>query len=123
MQTVAIILSAVVAGMGVVGVASPAQLLAIVRKFQTPNGLYAAMGIRLVLGLALFLAAPGSRAPGVLQILGIVIMVAGLITPMFGLERFRRLLDWWSAQGLGFIRVWAACAMAFGLYLIYALVA
>ena len=123
MQFVAIILSAVVAGLGVVGMASPSHLLAIVGRFQNPTGLYVATAIRLVLGLALFLSAPDSRAPEVLQLLGIVIMVAGLITPMVGLERFRRLLDWWSAQGYGFIRVWAALALAFGFYLIYALMA
>lgn len=121
MTTVAIILSAAVAVLGVVGIASPGQLLAIVKRFQTPNGLYAAMVIRLVFGLALFLAASGSREPEVLRILGIVIMVSGLITPAFGLERFRRLLDWWSAHGPGFIRAWAFFAMALGVYLIYAL--
>jgi hypothetical protein len=123
MATVAILLSAALAGMGAVGIVSPARLLEIARRFQTPSGIYAATGVRLVLGLALFLAAPGSRAPAVLEVLGIVIMVAGLITPMFGLERFRRILDWWSAQGPGFLRAWAACVMAFGLYLIYALAA
>jgi hypothetical protein len=123
MAIVAMILSAAVVGMGAIGVVSPARLLEIVRRFQTPSGIYAATGIRLVLGLALFLAAPGSRAPAVLEILGIVTMVAGLITPMFGLERFRRLLEWWSAQSSGFIRAWAACAMALGLFLVYALAA
>lgn len=123
MAIIAIILSSAVAGMGVLGLASPTTLLAVVRRFQSPSGLYAAMAIRLVLGLALFMAAPGSRAPGVLQVLGIVTMVAGLITPIFGLERFRRLLDWWAAQGAGFIRIWAAFATAFGVYLIYALAA
>jgi hypothetical protein len=121
MAILAILLSAAVAGMGVVGIVSPARLLEIVGKFQTPRGIYAATAIRLVLGVALFLAAPGSRAPALLEILGIVIMVAGLITPVFGLERFRRILDWWSAQGSGFIRAWALCAVAFGAYLVYAL--
>ena len=120
MTFVALILSLAVAGLGAVGVASPSHLLAIVRRFQTPAGLYVAMAIRLVLGLALFLAAPASRAPDLLRILGIVIMVAGFITPLLGLERFRRLLDSWVTRGSGFIRSWAACAMAAGLLLAYA---
>ena len=105
---------------GVLGVASPQRLLALVRKFQTPLGLYFAGAIRIVLGAALFFAAPNSRAPDVVRILGIVVIVIGIITPFFGLERFRRLLDWFSAQGVGFVRGWAVIAMGFGLLLAYA---
>jgi hypothetical protein len=122
MTFIALILSLSVACLGAVGVASPPRLLAIVQKFQSPAGLYVAMAIRLALGISLFLAAPASRAPDVLRVFGVVIMVAGLITPLFGLERFRRLLDWWAAHGSGFVRLWAAIALAFGLFLSFLLV-
>jgi uncharacterized membrane protein YidH (DUF202 family) len=118
----ALLLSLLIAALGALGVASPSRLLGLVRYLQTPAGLYVAAALRLVLGLALFFAAPGSRAPELLRILGVVIIVAGLITPFFGLERFRRLLDWWSARGPAFVRVWAAFALAFGLLLAYAVV-
>lgn len=122
MTLVALVLSLSVAVLGAVGLVSPPRLFAIVRSFQTPVGLYLAAALRLVLGAALFLAAPASRAPEFLRILGVVIVVAGLITPLFGLDRFRRLLDWWAAQGPIFVRVWATFALAFGLLLAYALV-
>jgi len=115
MTFVALVLSLLVACLGAVGVASPPRLLAIVQKFQSPAGLYVAMALRLALGFCLFLAAPASRSPDVLRILGVVIMVTGLITPVFGLERFRRLLTWWASHGSGFIRLWAAVALGFGL--------
>jgi len=51
-----------------------------------------------------------------------VILVAGLITPLFGLERFGRILNWWSARGPVFMRVWAGFALVMGLLLAYALV-
>jgi membrane-bound ClpP family serine protease len=98
------------------------RLLGIVRHFQSPAGIYAAAALRIILGVVLFLAAPTSRAPEVVRILGIIILVAGLITPLFGLERFRRLLDWWSARGPAFMRVWAGFALAFGLLLAYTVV-
>ena len=50
----------------------PGRLLAIARSFDTPLGLYATATLRLVLGAALFLVAPTSRAPAVLRVLGIV---------------------------------------------------
>ena len=55
-----------------------------------------------------------------LTVLGIFIGVMGLITPFFGVDRFRRLLDWWSALGPGFLRVWGAFALVLDLLLAYA---
>ncbi len=122
MTLVALVLSLFVAALGALGVTSPLRLLGVVRYFQTPAGLYFAAALRVVLGVALFFAAPTSRAPELIRILGVVIIVMGAVTPLFGLERFRRLLDWWSAQGSAFIRAWAVLALAFGLSLAYAIV-
>ena len=76
----------------------------------------------LLMGAALFFAAPASRAPGVLRTLGVLIFVAGVITLFFGPERFRGLVDWWSAHGPRFARIWAALALVLGVLLAYALV-
>ena len=73
-----------------------------------------------MLGVALFLSAPTSRIQEVIRILGITIFVMGIITPLFGFERFRRLLNWWSERGPVFMRVWAGFALGFGLFLAYA---
>ena len=61
--------------------------------FLTPAGLYAAAGLRLVLGTALFLAAPTSRTPKMLRILGVVIFVAGLATPLIGIDHARVIVE------------------------------
>jgi hypothetical protein len=120
MAIVALVLSLFVAALGALGIVLPMRLLSIIRQFQRPAGLYAVAILRVVLGVALLLAAPSSRLPQVVRILGIIIFVSGLITPLFGLERFRRLLNWWSARGPAFMRVWAGFALAFGLLLAYA---
>ena len=122
MTLVALIICLLLSALGALGVASPSRLLGVVRNFQTPMGLYFVAALRVVLGVALFFAAPTSRAPDLIRILGVVIIVMGAVTPLFGLERFRRLLDWWSAQGSAFIRAWAVLALAFGLSLAYAIV-
>lgn len=120
MTIVAFVLSLLVAALGALGLISPMRLLDIVRHFQSQTGLYAAAAFRVVLGGALFFAAPSSRAPKFLRILGIIILVAGLFTPLFGVERFHQLLSWWSGQGATFMRVWAAFALGFGLFLVFA---
>ncbi len=122
MKLVALIICLLTAAFGALGIALPSRLLGVVRYFQTPMGLYFAAGIRVLLGVALVFAAPASRAPGLIYIVGVFIIVVGVITLFFGLERFRKLLDWWSAQGSAFIRGWAVLALIFGLSLAYALV-
>ncbi len=123
MALIALGLSLFVAALGAVGMVSPMRLLGVARHFQSPAGLCAAAALRVVLGVALVFAAPTSRAPGVVRILGIIILVAGVITPLFGVERSRRLLDWWSTRGPAFMRVWAGFALVFGLLLAYAMIA
>ena len=118
---IAIALCLLVAGLGAIGVVEPGALRGIARNFQTPSGLYAAAAFRVVLGGALVLAAPTSRAPRAIRAVGILILVAGLITPFFGLDRFRSLVAWWSAQGPTATRVWAGVALAFGCFVVYAL--
>jgi hypothetical protein len=119
MALIAFVLSVVVAALGALGVVSPLRLLTIVRRFQTPAGLFAAAAFRVVLGVALVVTATGSRTPDALRILGIVIIVSGLVTPFFGVERFGRLLDWWSTRSPAFMRSWAAIALLVGLLLAY----
>lgn len=63
MTYLALGLSLFIAVMGALGVVSPARLFWVLRQYQTPGGLYIAAAIRVVLGVALFLAAPMSKAP------------------------------------------------------------
>jgi hypothetical protein len=108
------------ATLGVIGIVRPERLIGFARSWQTPTGLYAAAAIRIVLGALLLLAAPQARAPNVLRILGVFILVAGLATPLIGLERSHTVIEWWAARGPVFQRAWAGCALVFGLFLVYA---
>jgi len=105
---------------GMVGVAAPHGLLAVVRSILTPRGLYLVAAVRIVFGVILVLVAPSSRAPRVLRLLGLIMLVAGLTTPLFGVDRARAMLDWWSARGPGFMRLWAGLAVAVGAFVVYA---
>ena len=120
MLILAFVLSLSVVVLGALGIVSPLMLLGVVRKFESPAGIYAAAALRIMLGVALFLSAPTSRVQEVVRILGIIIFVVGIITPLFGIERFRRLLNWWSERGHVFMGVWAGFALGFGLFLAYA---
>src|SRR2546425_552653 len=102
------------------GIAAPHGLLEVVRSMLTARGLYLVAAVRVVFGVILVLVAPSSRAPRVLRLLGFIILVAGLTTPFFGVDRARAVLDWWSARGPALMRLWAGLAVALGAFVVYA---
>ena len=113
MRQLAIVLSIVIGALGATGLVSPDTMANATRPLE---GRYAAAAIRLILGGALALAAPASRAPRILRVVGVGYFLAGLATPFLGLvlgpEIDLELHDWWVAQGPLFIRIWAGFALA-----------
>ena len=107
--------------LGALGVASPGRLVALVARVQGPAGLFTAGALRLVVGVALLLAADASRAPLYFQIFGAVAIAAALSTPLIGLPRFEALLRWWTARPQGLLRAWAAVVLAIGASFLWAL--
>ncbi len=86
---------------------------------MTPVGLYVVAVVRVAIGLLLIRVAPASRTPRTLRVLGVIVVVAGLLTPLIG-ARARAILDWWAALGPAYLRLPAVIALAFGAFVIYA---
>jgi hypothetical protein len=110
----------IIAVVGGVGVVAPSVLLEFGRSLQTPDTFYIVTGIRVVFGAILVWVAAGSRMPKIIGVIGVLIIVAGLLGPWFGLDRSQALLESWSSRGPVFMRTWAAVAMMFGLFIAYA---
>ena len=120
MMLLAMALGLIVAALGVLGVAAPSVLLEFGRSLQTTNALYIVAAVRVMFGAILLWVAPASRIPKILRVLGVFIIIAGVFTPFFGVERARAMFDWWSTQGCFFTRAWAIVAVLFGLFISYA---
>ena len=110
----------IIGAIGLVGVVAPSLLLEAGQSLLTPTGLYIVAALRIAIGLVLVRVAPDSRTPKILRIVGVLIIIAGVLTPFFGVERSRAIFDWWSSQGLMFMRLGAGVAVAFGLFIVYA---
>lgn len=121
MITVALILCVCIAAVCAIGIVSPPRLMGMLKRVQTPTGLYCMATLRVVMGTAIYFGAPDSRAPQLLSILGIVIFASGVLTPLVGLDRFRRLTDWSLAQGSAFMRVCASVGFTALLWLAHAI--
>jgi hypothetical protein len=119
MRRVAIAFGVVIAFIGIVGLVDPALLLAATSFTLTSLGLYIVAAIRIAFGLVLIGAATTSRMPRTLRILGSFIVLAGIVTPFFGVERIRMIVEWWSSQSIAFMRAWVSLAVIFGLFIIY----
>ncbi len=113
--------SVFIVALGVIGLAAPTRMVAIVRRFQTPGGLWFAAALRVGGGLAFWFAAEDSRSPELLRVLAVIVVVAGVALPFAGVDRLRRLVDWWAGQGPVLVRSQALLALTLGGFLVYAL--
>ena len=120
MKPLVMIIGILIAGVGIFGIAATSVLLPFAQSMLTPNALYIIAAIRVCLGLLFLLVASGSRTPKLLRVLGVLIVVAGLVTPFFGVERSQAVFEWWSSQGSSFMRVAMGLVVAFGLFVTYA---
>ena len=120
MSAVVAAFGALVVLLGMAGAAAPGRLLDAVATFATPAGLWGVAALRLALGVCFWLAAPDSRAPAVLQVLGAVSLLSAFATPFFGVVGMRRLIAWWRRRGEATIRAWSLLVVGFGAALVYA---
>ena len=74
----------------------------------------------MLFGVLLLLVASASRLPMTLRVFGVVIVIAGLVTPLFGVERAAAAFNQLAGQGLLTIRAFAITALVFGLFVVYA---
>jgi hypothetical protein len=99
---------------GLLGILLPETFMGLVKEFQYPPVISIAALIRVAFGLALCFAAPASRAPVLLGVLGAFIVVGGLLTPFFGMHFAHVILGWWSDGGVAMVRGWAVLALVLG---------
>ena len=105
--------------MGVVVIFAPARARDLTRLFADKTGMWVATAIRAVLGLGLLAAATESKAPILLRILGLIILIVAIVVPILGLDRHRRMIDWWLARDRKIEVICGAAAFVLGIGLIY----
>ena len=114
MKYLAWLLAAFVVAAGAAGIVVPDTILSLRSLAATQGALLVFAALRMAIGVVLIMAAPGSRAPRTLQAAGAVLLLVGLATPLFGVERTRAVLAWEAAQGPSLIRLGGAIVVALG---------
>ena len=123
MRLLGLVIGALVILVSAISFAVPDLKLSVERSAMTPTGLYAIAVLRIAIGLVFVFAAPVSRAPRMLRVLGLVVIIAGLMTPWFGVTRAHATLNWVASAGPLLMRMLmrldACVGMAMGGFLVY----
>ncbi len=82
-------------------------------------GMTFAVGLRLVLGFALILAAPATPFPQIVFALGVIALLAAVGIVIMGWERVTGLLNWFAEAPATTLRTAFAFGAAFGGFLLY----
>ena len=119
MRLLGLVIGALVIFVSAISFAVPDLKLSLERSAMTPTGLYAIALLRIAIGLVFVCVAPASRAPRTLRVLGLVVIIAGLMTPWFGVTRAQATLNWVASAGPLLMRLDAVVGMALGGFLVY----
>lgn len=105
------------------GIVAPDRLTKLVKGVIAQHwGMYFAVIVRLVFGAALIFAAPVSKLPTVLAVLGWITLVAAVVLPFVGRTRIAGLIAWLERLSPTIVRLWLLFGIAFGGLMIYALI-
>jgi uncharacterized membrane protein YjfL (UPF0719 family) len=103
------------------GLFSPQKLVDYVKGVMDDSrGLAIAVGMRILLGLALLVAAGSSQFPQIFQVLGWLALAAAVVLLIVGAELPRKLIAGVAAMNPLLIRVWLLFGVAFGAFLSFA---
>ena len=119
MTALTLILCAFIAAMGVVVIVAPTRAHDLTRLFADKMGMWIATAIRAVLGLGFLAAASESKAPLLLRILGLIILIIAIVVPILGVDRHLRMIDWWLARDREIQIICGAASLVLGVGLIY----
>ncbi|MDD2770254.1 MAG: hypothetical protein PHT19_16135 [Methylococcus sp.] len=107
---------------GTFGLVKPAGFIRFARDFwATPQGVNYAAALRLALGFALVLAADQSAYPRTLAALGYLSLAGAGIVLLLGHARLSQIVEWWAQRPESVIRLWGLIALAFGFFLLSAI--
>ncbi len=119
-KIIAFAISLIIIAVGAVGILAPSGVVWLAHRSISPVALYIIAAFRVAFGLLLISVASASRAPNALRVVAFIPLVAGIATPFVGAERAPALIEWWSQQGSGLIRLTGVFLLALGSFVAYA---
>jgi len=125
MATIVAVIGGITALYGVIGVISPETIKPFAGRFRSRHGWYAAIIIRLVLGVILVIAGPSCR-PDTLWIgwtvrgIGALAIVVAIVVSLLGEAQSLAMMDWSLSRPSTFWRGIMLITLLIGEFLLYA---
>ena len=121
MMTIAVVLSLFIIAAAAVFVLAPRALLGWSPEHVGWGLLILGSAGRVLIGLCFFFAGMTAHWPDFIQVVGGVVILAGLALPFLGPRRFDALLQWVQSLRTGVLRAYGVLAVAFGVLLLVGL--
>lgn len=119
-------ISAIVVGLGIlvvvlgaVGFVAPGQFRAVFGSMSSRRRFIAAVALRLVFGIFLWIVADELRFPQVLRVIAVIAIAAAIGIVIMGESRLNRFIDWWLALSDQWLRLSGVFVVAFGGFMVY----
>lgn len=120
-QIVVLAFGVVICPVSLWGFVAPEKLWKLINGVMEKDwAIHVAVIMRLLLGAALIIAAPQSRFPGVMEVLGWIAIVAAIAILFMGRDRMKKFIAWFQRMTNTMVRVWLVFGFAFGAFLVYA---
>src|SRR2546423_958086 len=119
MIALALILCAAIAALGVTVIVAPAKAHDLARLFADKTGMWVATAIRAVLALGLLAAASESKAPMLLRLFGLLILIVAILIPVLVWARHERRMGGGPARPGTTQILGGAVTVVFGFALIF----
>ena len=120
MKVVAIVIGFLAMTFGLVATCQPQSVITIAYHMLTPSVLYTRAAVRIGIGLLLVAVASASRMKKTIRGLGMIVLLAGMATPIVGVDHARAVLDWCAREGAWPLRVSGCVAFCIGAFIVYA---
>lgn len=123
MKTLAFVCGLCISAVGAAALVVPSGLVWLAQQFVTSSAFYVIAAIRVAFGLILITAAPASRTPTALRLLGYLILILGITTALaasIAIEPSRSAIEWWLRQGPGVVRLTTVPILVLGGFVAYA---
>jgi hypothetical protein len=119
-EIIVVLFGVLILALSIWGIGAPTRLMQFVRQLMERDaGIYAAIIVRVILGLALLGAASDSRFPVTFRVLGWIAIIAAVGIAVIGKARLRSFVTRFYRLNPGFVRACLLVGIVFGGFLVY----
>lgn len=108
-----------IACMGLIIFSNPELMKKMISYWRNGNRLYIGGLLRVIFGVIFLFSAFRARSPAFMAALGIFLVIAGMLIFVLGLEKIKKMLDWWDEKPFSVLRLVSIIIFAIGVLIIY----